>query len=141
MEISTDTATICVFDKACLRHRINDVGDWWSLPNNEMQEVAAGNVLFLNLGDDGCYSVNVIYDDFETNHKYNIIVKSGFLFLGPGAEVSGGGFEPDGSWGGGFIELSPGNYVCKIRKEGRRIDIFLSPGGNGVNVVSGLIEI
>ena len=104
MEISTDTATICVFDKACLRHRINDVGDWWSLPNNEMQEVAAGNVLFLNLGDDGCYSVNVIYDDFETNHKYNIIVKSGFLFWGPVKRFLGVGLNQMGH--GGAVLLS-----------------------------------
>lgn len=141
MEISTDTATICMFDKACLIHRKDDAGDWWSLPKNELQEAIAGNALFLNVGDDGTYSVNILPSDFETKHEYCLVIKSGVLFVGPGEEASGGGFEPDGAWGGEFIELEPRNYICKIRRQGKTIDIFLAPGGEGRNSISDLIRI
>ncbi len=141
MEISTDTATICMFDKECLAHRKDDVGDWWSLPRNELQEAVEGNALFLNVGDDGTYSVNILPNDFDSKHEYRIVVRSGKLFIGPGEEATGGGFEPDGAWGGEFIELEPGNYTCRIRREARVIDIFLAPGGDGRNSITDLIRI
>lgn len=141
MEISTDTATICIFDKACLAHRRDDVGDWWSLPKNELKEAIEGNALFLNVGDDGTYIVNISPDDFDTAHEYGITVRSGELFVGPGEEASGGGFEPDGAWGGEFINLRPGNYQCKIRRKDKVIDLFLSLGGDGRNSIVDLIRI
>ncbi len=141
MEISTDTATVCIFDKECLKHRKEDTGDWWSWPKNELQEAIEGNALFLNLGEDGTYIVNFLTGDFDALHQYNIVVKSGMLFVGPGEEVSGGGFEPDGSWGGAFLELEPGNYVCKIRRNRNIIDIHFSFGGDGRNSITDLIRI
>nr|WP_262783721.1 DUF6386 family protein [Enterobacter sichuanensis] len=42
-----------------LKHRINEDVDWWSLPEDEVEEVNKGSVLFLNLGDDGAYKVNI----------------------------------------------------------------------------------
>ncbi|MEO5587768.1 MAG: DUF6386 family protein, partial [Novosphingobium sp.] len=27
--VATDTATICIFDVGAMKHRVNDVGDWW----------------------------------------------------------------------------------------------------------------
>lgn len=141
VEITTDTATICLFDTACLAHRKDDIGDWWSLPQNELLEVVQGNALFLNLGEDGTYLVNILPDDFDSKHEYKITVRSGKLFIGPGEEVSGGGFEPDGAWGGEFIDVAPGHHICKIRREGDVIDIFLSPGGDGRNSITDLIRI
>lgn len=141
MEIATDTATICIFDKENLAHRKDDAGDWWSLPKNELQEAVEGNALFLNLGDDGTYLVNVLVDDFEAEYKYNIVIKSGELFIGPGEEASGGGFEPDGVWGGEFLAFDPGNYICKIRRHENVIDLFFSPGGDGRNSLTDLIRV
>ena len=141
IEITTDTATICIFDKECLEHRKDDVGDWWSLPKNELQEVINGNALFLNVDNDGTYLVNVMESNFNDGTEYNFVVKSGRLFIGPGEEVSGGGFEPDGSWGGEFIDLTPGNYKCQVRRKDFVIDLFLSLGGNGRNSVSDLIRV
>jgi hypothetical protein len=37
--VATDTATICIFDVAAMKHRVNDVGDWWSIPSNELTDV------------------------------------------------------------------------------------------------------
>lgn len=141
IEISTDTATLCIFDKECLAHRKDDVGDWWSLPQNELQEAVEGNALFLNVGEDGTYLVNILQDDFDAPHQFNIRVKSGSLFVGPGEQASGGGFEPDVVWGGAFVELAPGNYTCKIRRRENLVDIALLPGGGERNLITNLIRI
>ncbi|WP_429865035.1 DUF6386 family protein [Enterobacter roggenkampii] len=42
-----------------VRTFLNEDVDWWSLPEDEVEEVNKGNVLFLNLGDDGAYKVNI----------------------------------------------------------------------------------
>ncbi|MBK4561781.1 hypothetical protein JJP84_24765, partial [Enterobacter hormaechei] len=53
INIQTDTATLVIYDLMSLKHRINDDADWWSLPEDEVEEINKGNVLFLNVGDDG----------------------------------------------------------------------------------------
>ncbi|WP_373275999.1 DUF6386 family protein, partial [Serratia marcescens] len=50
---TTDTATLSIFDLVSLNHRVSDDADWWSIPEDELEEVNKGNVLFLNLGEDG----------------------------------------------------------------------------------------
>ncbi|WP_407821694.1 DUF6386 family protein [Enterobacter pseudoroggenkampii] len=59
ISIQTDTTTLVICDLISLKHRINGDVDWWSLPEDEVEEVNKGNVLFLNLGDDGAYKVNI----------------------------------------------------------------------------------
>ena len=59
INIQTDTTTLVIYDLMSLKHRINEDVDWWSLPEDEVEEVNKGNVLFLNLGDDGAYKVNI----------------------------------------------------------------------------------
>ena len=34
--IVTGTATVCVFDPALVRHKLDDDCDWWSLPGAEL---------------------------------------------------------------------------------------------------------
>lgn len=58
ISIQTDTTTLVIYDLMSLKHGINEDVDWWSLPEDEVEEVNKGNVLFLNLGDDGAYKVN-----------------------------------------------------------------------------------
>lgn len=53
LNIQTNTATLVIYDLMSLKHRINDDADWWSLSEDEVEEINKGNVLFLNLGDDG----------------------------------------------------------------------------------------
>ena len=62
ISIQTDTATLVIYDLMSLKHRINDDADWWSLPEDEVEEINKGNVLFLNLGDDGNYKVDIKND-------------------------------------------------------------------------------
>ncbi|MDM6756676.1 DUF6386 family protein, partial [Enterobacter hormaechei] len=51
-----------MYDLVSLKHRVNDDAEWWSLPENEVEEINKGNVLFLNLGDDGVYKVLIKHD-------------------------------------------------------------------------------
>ncbi|MFH2242815.1 DUF6386 family protein [Enterobacter sichuanensis] len=59
ISIQTDTTTLVIYALMSLKHRINEDVDWWSLPEDEVEEVNKGNVLFLNLGDDGACKVNI----------------------------------------------------------------------------------
>lgn len=59
ISIQTDTTTLVIYDLMSLKHGINEDVDWWSLPEDEVEEVNKGNVLFLNLGDDGTNKVNI----------------------------------------------------------------------------------
>lgn len=61
----TDTATLCLYDLAALKHRLEDTSDWWSIPVDELAEVNAGHCLFLNLGADGVYEVGWSLEDVE----------------------------------------------------------------------------
>ena len=55
----TDTATLAIFDPAALAHRITDTADWWSLAEDALAEINTGNVLFVDLGRDGSYAVEI----------------------------------------------------------------------------------
>jgi len=39
ISIQTDTATLVIYDLMSLKHRINDDVDWWSLPEDELEEI------------------------------------------------------------------------------------------------------
>lgn len=57
--ISTDTATICIFDLTAIQHRKDDVGDWWSIPRDREVEIVNRSALFLDVGEDGNYQVEI----------------------------------------------------------------------------------
>ena len=41
--IRTDTATLAVFDALRLKHRLTDDPDWWSIPEDEVNEINSGS--------------------------------------------------------------------------------------------------
>lgn len=125
----TDTSTMCIFDLACLKHRLMDDADWWSVPSAELEEVNAGNVAFLNLGGDGeyCFSIEEVLPDAQI--EINLQVKSGKVFLGAGEEVSSDGLEPEGLRGGIFLDISPGNYIVHAKRDGRSLTLALTKNG------------
>ncbi|MBX9860539.1 MAG: hypothetical protein K2Y20_13270 [Sphingomonas sp.] len=139
--ITTDTATFCLFDLECLRHRKDDAGDWWSIHADKIVEINKGNIIICDLGSDGTYDVIFSDQDIETDHRYNFKTKTGNVYYGPGEEISGGGFEPNGSWGGGFIYLEPGNHICSIKKDLDKIVVHVTAGGTGRNNITELIRI
>ncbi|MEL8054631.1 MAG: DUF6386 family protein, partial [Pseudomonadota bacterium] len=62
----TDTSTICIFDPDCLEHRLDDAGDWWTIPEDELLEVNRKNIVIVALPADGIYDVCFV-DDFAPN--------------------------------------------------------------------------
>lgn len=126
ISIQTDTATLVIYDLMSLKHRINDDADWWSLPEDEVEEINKGNLLFLNLGDDGAYKVHIKNDVDEYTGSLFLSVSSGKVFIGAGEDVTGGDLEPDDSdaISGEFISLDPGSYEVKYKKQGS--DVLVS---------------
>lgn len=92
----TGTATMCLFDLASLKHRVEEPSDWWSIPEDELAEVNAGNCLFFNLGADGLYEVlwrvdisNSTSAVPEGGQVFYLQVPTGSVFLGAAEDVSG----------------------------------------------------
>lgn len=144
----TDTATMCLYDLAALKHRAQDTSDWWSIPADELAEVNAGHCLFLNLGADGVYEVEWSLEDVEVDPErvaergkvYHLQVPSGNVYLGAADDVSGGDLEPDESCEGVLFQLKPGNYACIISREASRIAIVMTPSIQGNNTLDELIR-
>ncbi|WP_413372866.1 DUF6386 family protein [Paenibacillus taichungensis] len=141
----TDTAALCLYDLAALKHRVEDTPDWWSIAEDELTEVNAGNCLFLNLGEDGQYKVQWSLDDagkeVETALVYHLRVPSGNVYLGAADDVTGGELEPDESCGGVLLQIEPGNYACTISRETNQIWINIKPSLQSENSLSDLIRI
>lgn len=141
VRITTDTATICMFDPTCLRHRIDDAGDWWSIPRDELSEVNAGNALILNVGSDGSYDVSFEEAPMEGMRCFALRIPSGRLFVGQGEQLSGGGLEPDAQWGGEFREVEPDHYIFGLLRRGNELHVHLEKGGSGTNHLDNLINL
>lgn len=124
--IQTDTATLVVYDLMCLKHRIDDDADWWSIPEDELEEINKGNAIFLNLGEDGNYTVHIKDTLDDSVGTLFLNVPSGKVFIGAGEDVTGGDLEPDDSdaISGEFVSLKPDSYKVKYKKQGS--DIFIS---------------
>lgn len=129
----TDTATMCVFDLACLKHRLDDDADWWTLRDAELKEMNNGNVAFIGLGIDGGYEVSIVDELPDFQVKLNLRVPSGNLFVGAGEEVTSDGLEPKAVRGGAFVTVPQGNWTLFVRKERDAVFLSLSPGGVGCN--------
>lgn len=143
--MDTDTATLCCYDLAALEHRLEDTADWWSIPEDELQEVNAGNCLFLNLGDDGLYEVQWRVQEAPLKSEQGMCfyfrAPSGNVYLGSADDVSGGELEPDELSQGIFLQLKPGNYACAVFKKDTQISVTLSPSVQGQNRLDDLIRI
>ncbi|MGQ8872668.1 DUF6386 family protein [Paenibacillus sp. TSA_86.1] len=148
--MDTDTATMCCYDLASLEHRLQDTPDWWSIPEDELEEVNAGHCLFLNLGEDGTYDVQWIvreaaYDETEARAEksmtYYLQVPSGKVYLGAADNVSGGELEPDELSQGIFLQLNSGNYACTVFKKENQISVTIQPGDRGKNRLHDVIRI
>ena len=129
----TDTSTLCVFDLSCLKHRLDDDVDWWSIPDEELSEVNLGNVVFLGLGTDGEFAVEIVDLVSQPVIKVNIKVPSGKVFIGAAEEVTADELEPDCVRGGGFLNLEAGNYILSVRIKGATIQMSFELGEDDRN--------
>ncbi|MEO2206636.1 DUF6386 family protein [Paenibacillus pabuli] len=146
----TGTATMCLYDLASLKHRVEEPSDWWSIPQDELAEVNAGHCLFFNLGADGMYEVAWRVDISETDGEmqemqgvqvFHLQVPSGSVFLGAAEDVSGGELEPNESCEGITLPLQPGNVACMVSREGNHISLTILPSAQGHNELDSLIRI
>ncbi|WP_242482902.1 DUF6386 family protein [Pseudomonas sp. TH10] len=95
ISVSTDTATIVIFDLAAIKHRITDAPDWWSILEDEIFEMNAGNIAFFGMGQDGNFTINIVSDiGFDFGSLF-VDFPSGQVFIGAGEDTTGGGLEPD----------------------------------------------
>jgi hypothetical protein len=116
---------MCIFDIASLKHRLEDDVDWWSISDDELEEVNRGNVAFLNLGSDGKYSFTFVEEVQYPQLEMNLHVPSGRLFVGAAEEVTADGLEPESVRGGMFVDAQPGEYTLRVSRDGTEISLSL----------------
>lgn len=141
--ITTGTSTLSIFDLESLKHRMEDTPDWWGISKDDIDEINKGNVIFLNLGEDGAYNVelcNTLEEDFVSLF---INVPSGSVFIGAGEDTTGGDLEPDGSEyiSGKILDIPIGKYEIRFNKLGRNIKIMFLKSQKNTNNLSDLVRI
>ncbi|MDN2676495.1 MULTISPECIES: DUF6386 family protein [unclassified Janthinobacterium] len=141
VSIVTGTATLCVFDPALLRHKLEDDCDWWSIPSAELAAVNAGQVAFFNVGGDGAYDIALHAELAEPHVVVHLAVVSGRVFIGAGEDVTGGGLEPDTAYGGLFVDVPAGSYRLQARRDGARISLAFVPDARSSNAFGDLVRI
>ncbi|MDO8071031.1 DUF6386 family protein [Janthinobacterium sp. SUN176] len=141
VSIVTGTATLCVFDPALLRHKLEDDCDWWSIPSAELAAVNAGQVAFFNVGGDGAYDIALHAELAEPHVVVHLAVVSGRVFIGAGEDVTGGGLEPDTAYGGLFVDVPAGSYRLLARRDEARISLAFVPDARSSNAFGDLVRI
>ena len=139
--IVTGTATLCVFDPALVRHKLEDDCDWWSIPSAELAAVNGGQVAFFNVGGDGAYDL-VVHDELAEPHvSVHLAIASGRVFIGAGEDVTGGGLEPDTAYGGIFVDVPVGACRVQAHRDGARISLAFVPDARSSNTFGDLVRI
>ncbi|HEJ9627067.1 DUF6386 family protein [Proteus terrae] len=131
----TDTATLAIFDLQAIQHRKSDTADWWSIPDDELEEMNKGNIAFIGLGNDGFYTINLCDNIEDPDVKINISCPSGEIFIGAGEDTTGGDLEPDDPQyrAGEIIFLSVGNYEILLKKAENILCISITPSKSKAN--------
>ncbi|MCK9815493.1 DUF6386 family protein [Pseudomonas sp. MAFF 302046] len=115
---ATDTATLAIFDPACLAHRAADTADWWSIAEDEVLEINLGHVLFANLGSDGDYDVEVYQglgrSGLAEGVAARLHVRSGCLYIGAGEQVPADGLGPETVYGGVLLFAQCGTVDVRV---------------------------
>jgi hypothetical protein len=130
-QFTTDTSTLCVFDLAALRHRLEEDADWWVYPPSvQVSELNAATSAFIDLGADGSYS-GTLEEEADPSPSLCFVLScpSGRVFIGAAEETTAEGMEPDCSRGGLLLSIQPGTYQFSVAKQGARslrMSLFLS---------------
>lgn len=120
----TDTATPAIFDPAALAHRITDTADWWSLAEDALAEINAGNVLFVDLGRDGSDAVEIRrgLDAAPADALVaRLRIASGCLYVGAGEQVPAGDLGPETVYGGVLLFAERGTCEVRLQRQGERL--------------------
>lgn len=129
---ATDTATLAIFDPTALVHRATDDSDWWSLPQTELLEVNAGNVMFVGIGSDGVYECH-IYRQPPPEALPNAVIAYikntiGSVYIGAGEEVPADGIGPSTMYGGVLVPVPAGTLAVTVASPSAgQIHVWLNP--------------
>lgn len=136
--IVTDTSTVAIFDLTAIRHRFDDTSDWWSILEDELDEMNQGHILFLGVGADGGFNISVVDQLENADGLLHIKAPSGQIFVGAGEDTTGGELEPDDSpaVSGAMLTMNPGNYAVTYRKEQNRLHLSFVPSEQGTNTLA-----
>lgn len=139
----TDTATLAIFDLQAIRHRKSDTADWWSIPDDELEEMNKGNIAFIGLGNDGFYTINLCDNIEEPDVKINISCPSGEVFIGAGEDTTGGDLEPDDPQyrAGEIISLPIENYEISLKKAENILFISITPSKSKANKFENVLRL
>lgn len=126
--VTTDTATIVPFDTECMRHRLSEDADWWSLPQEELLEVNRANAAFMNVSADGRYELEVAAQAELADADVELVVRntSGRFFFGAGEMTTSAGLEPEAEYGNVFFDAAPGSYLVRARQRGSTVTASLT---------------
>ncbi len=142
--ITTDTASLALFDIESLKHRLSDTADWWDLEEDLVEEINNGNIGFCGLQSDGTYNIKVRLDPVN-NAKvaFNLGLPSGRLFIGPGEEITGANFDPDNSKNscGKIIDLDIGAIAVSISRTENTIFLNIVPSSDATNSFGSEVEL
>jgi hypothetical protein len=140
-EFTTDIATFCVFDVLSLENRLDDVDDWWCTPRDEVEPINSGNVIFVGLGADGTYGLNIVEELKDPQISLNLKVPSGRIFLGAAEETTGGELRPEGYRGGGFLEIETGSYCLSFLLSVGNLFVSFEKSEDSTNYISEPIDL
>jgi hypothetical protein len=139
--MTTDTASIAVFDPELLAHRVADVPDWFAYPDEISAEIASGRLLFAYIGVDGTYDVSAEIQGEDAGHSAEcqllLSCKSGRLFIGPGEALGILEYFDSAPLGGEFIEAPAGTYRAAIEMPTYfQLRVTLSPVWDVLRIVN-----
>jgi hypothetical protein len=94
---------------------------------------------FLNLGTDGSYHIEVSQLDDPKAEGFCLNTPSRRVFIGAGEEMSGGGFEQTGEWGGLFVDVDEAHQKVSVSRTGNTLAIKFQATEAFANDVTDLI--
>ncbi len=124
---TTDTAALSIFDLQAIRHRLDDTPDWWTLEEDELEEINNGYIALLHVEDDGTYDVHIMKAIEQAQVQCLLYAPSGQLFIGAAEDTTGGDLEPDDSGvvSGQLWTVEPGVYALQVSLQQQTIQLAL----------------
>lgn len=123
--IPTGAASIVLYDPEVLHHRVEDVPGWETIQRFRQEEVAARNLLYIELGGDGIYEVALENGEADPDKALSLRCQSGVFQLSAAERLPSEGTEYEQLDHGVFLAVEQGDYAASVRRDGMHISITL----------------